>query len=155
MTRKFKALTGFFMFSDKPMVSKGSIVEIDTDITHVSWINHWIGMGYLKEIIDTSKMSLLTKIKYYIRTKFTKQRRLKVLFGDDGSLQYVVKCQDCGTVILSYNDERFEERLDCPTCTDYKTGFKYFTSNEVRKDKGLKQYLKINVKIYNNWAKGE
>jgi hypothetical protein len=137
------------------MIKKDSIVEIDTDKVHISHINHWVGMGYLKEIIDTSKMSTLTKIKYYIRTKFTKQRRLKVLFGDDGSLQYVVKCRDCGTVIISYNDERFEERLDCPTCTDYKTDFKYFTNKEVGKDKGLKQYLRINMKIYNSWVKGE
>ena len=100
-------------------------------------------------------MNPLIKLRQLIRVHITKQHRLKVLFGDDGSLQYVVKCQDCGTVIVSYNNESYEERLDCPTCTDYKTSFKYFTSKEVRKDKGLKQYLKINMKIYNNWTKGE
>lgn len=50
MIRKFKVKMGFFPFVDVPMVSKGEIFEVDTEKVHVSWINYWIGMGYLKEV---------------------------------------------------------------------------------------------------------
>lgn len=50
MIRKFKALTGFYMFIDLPMITKNTIIEIDTDKVHISHINYWIGMGYMKEI---------------------------------------------------------------------------------------------------------
>jgi hypothetical protein len=50
MIRKFKVLIGFCAFSDLPTVLEGSVLRIDTDKVHESYINYWVNMGYLKEI---------------------------------------------------------------------------------------------------------
>lgn len=90
----------------------------------------------------------MVKIRKYIRERITKKRMFKVLFGDDATLQYVIKCRDCGTVVVSYNDEGYEHKLSCPTCTNYVTKFKYFTKKEIRKDKDLATYLRVCEKIH-------
>jgi hypothetical protein len=60
MIKKFKAVTGFYAFMDYPMIRKDTVLEFETEDEisfkfkeysfHKSWLNNWIGMGYIKEI---------------------------------------------------------------------------------------------------------
>ena len=43
----------------------------------------------------------------------------------------VLRCTECGTVIFTYDDERYEPHLKCPTCTNYKTYFEFWTKEEI------------------------
>jgi hypothetical protein len=45
----YRAKAGFYMFYDKPPLKKGDVVEIDMDVTDISWINYWTGVGYLSK----------------------------------------------------------------------------------------------------------
>lgn len=46
----------------------------------------------------------------------------------------VLRCTECGTVIFTYEDERYDPHLQCPTCTDYEPSFKYWTKEDIESD---------------------
>lgn len=46
----------------------------------------------------------------------------------------VIRCKECGTVIFTFEDYRYEPHLNCPTCSDYKTNFEYWTKEEIDND---------------------
>lgn len=53
-----------------------------------------------------------------------------------GTLQDVIRCRECGTVIFSTEDEwGYDPKLCCPTCGGYKTHFEYWTADEIKSDK--------------------
>lgn len=43
----------------------------------------------------------------------------------------VIECTECGTVVKEYYDEFYEPNFRCPTCTDYKTGYEYYTKEQI------------------------
>lgn len=48
-----------------------------------------------------------------------------------GLLEVTYRCKDCGTVIFASDDESYDPHLCCPGCSDYKTGFAYWTGEEI------------------------
>ena len=57
------------------------------------------------------------------------------IYNEHISLEDVLRCTECGTVIFTYDDERYDPRLKCPTCTDYETHFEYWTKEDIESDK--------------------
>ena len=55
----------------------------------------------------------------------------------------VLQCTECGTVIFTYEDYRYEPQLKCPTCTDYETGFDFWTKEDIEGDEGKQEALRI------------
>ena len=53
----------------------------------------------------------------------------------------VIRCTECGTVVFSWEDERWEPNFRCPICTDYKTNYSYWTKEEIENDKTKKEYI--------------
>lgn len=52
-----------------------------------------------------------------------------------GTLEEVLQCTECGTVIFSTEDyERYDPHLRCPTCTGYETYFEFWTKEDIEKD---------------------
>lgn len=47
------------------------------------------------------------------------------------TLETTYRCRECGTVIFTREDESWDPNLCCPVCGDYKTGFKYWTGEEI------------------------
>lgn len=61
-----------------------------------------------------------------------------------GTLESVIRCRECGTVIFSSDDEwDFDPHLCCPTCGGYETSFKYWTKKEIDSDPEKKQYIEF------------
>lgn len=58
----------------------------------------------------------------------------KTIYYDRVSLSHVIECTECHTVIFSYDNDRFDKDLKCPTCTDYKPYFEYWTKEEIETD---------------------
>lgn len=56
------------------------------------------------------------------------------IYYEHGFLQNVLRCTECGTVIFTTEDEDYDPRLKCPTCTDYKTHFEYWTKEDIESD---------------------
>ena len=59
----------------------------------------------------------------------------------------VLQCTECGTVIFTYEDYRYEPNLKCPTCTDYETDFDFWTKEQIESDEGKQEVLKF----YKKW----
>ena len=65
------------------------------------------------------------------------------IYYEHGFLQEVLRCTECGTVIFTYEDERYDPYLKCPTCTDYKTEFEFWTKDEIDSDKSKQETIKF------------
>lgn len=57
------------------------------------------------------------------------------IYYDCASLMNVLKCTECETVIFSTDDyEEHDTKLKCPTCSDYKTHFDFWTKEDIQSD---------------------
>lgn len=56
------------------------------------------------------------------------------IYYEHGTLENVIRCTECGTVIFAREDEDYDDHLKCPTCTDYKTYFEYWTKEDIESD---------------------
>ena len=56
------------------------------------------------------------------------------IYYEHGTLENVIRCTECGTVIFTREDEDYDAHLKCPTCTDYKTYFEYWTKEDIESD---------------------
>lgn len=71
------------------------------------------------------------------------------IFHEHASLTTVYRCNECGAIIFSGDDERYDPNLVCPNCTDYPhTDF--WTKEEIENDEqkqrelnGLLEYARI------------
>lgn len=59
----------------------------------------------------------------------------------------ILECTECGTIIKYYYDEWFEPDFKCPVCTDYKTGFEYYTKEEIAENEELQAIIKIYIDL--------
>ena len=64
------------------------------------------------------------------------------IYNEHVSLQDVLRCTECGTVIFTTEDEFYDPELKCPTCTHYPTHFKYWTQEEIESDKEKSDTIK-------------
>lgn len=65
------------------------------------------------------------------------------IYDEHVSCFSVIRCNKCGTYIFEYYDERYEPNLKCPVCTDYKTGFKYYTKEDIEQNINKQKEISI------------
>lgn len=65
------------------------------------------------------------------------------IYYEHAFLQDVLRCTECGTVIFTWDDERYDPHLKCPICTDYKTHFEYWTKEDIESDKSKQDTIKL------------
>lgn len=65
------------------------------------------------------------------------------IYYEHAFLQNVLRCTECGTVIFTTEDEGYDPRLKCPTCTDYQTHFKYWTEEDIESDEKKQDTIKF------------
>lgn len=63
------------------------------------------------------------------------------IYDEHVSLYRVLRCTECGTVIFTYDDFRYDPNLKCPTCTNYETDFKFWTQEDIDSDEGKQEVL--------------
>ena len=78
------------------------------------------------------------------------------IYYDHVGLYNVLRCTECGTVIFTYEDESYDPYLKCPTCTDYNTHFKYWTKEDINKERTRYKKSKKEVpEVFDyNWVSG-
>jgi hypothetical protein len=69
------------------------------------------------------------------------------IYSDEISLLCILRCKECGTVIFSYDNEWYDDALCCPTCGNYKTGFKYYTKEEIENDESKRKEIDTYIKM--------
>ena len=55
----------------------------------------------------------------------------------------LIECTECGTVIKEYYDEWYEPNFRCPVCTDYKTGYEFYTKEEIEASEELQAVINM------------
>ena len=55
----------------------------------------------------------------------------------------LLRCTECGTIIRYRYDEEYDPNFQCPTCTGYKTHFKYYTKEEIDNSNELQAVIKM------------
>ena len=88
-----------------------------------------IPITYIEINVETGEV--LCSIEVY--TQFMREKLhcdFENVFYEHVSLLNVIRCKQCGTVIFASEDEYYEANLRCPTCSDYKTGYEYWTKEE-------------------------
>lgn len=71
----------------------------------------------------------------------------EVIYSCHPTLETTLRCKECGTVIFTHEDERWEPNLCCPVCSDYKTNFEYWTAKEIKNDKKKQNSINFLIKI--------
>lgn len=74
----------------------------------------------------------------------------KCLHHDHACLDTVYQCEECGTVIFTGDDERYNPNLRCPTCNheEPSRGEEYWTKEDIEKDEKKQNTLKF----YEDWS---
>ena len=57
----------------------------------------------------------------------------------------LLRCTECGTVVFYYYDEKYEPNFKCPTCTDYKTSYEYWTKEQIEQDEDRQKCIQFHV----------
>lgn len=65
------------------------------------------------------------------------------IYNEHISLINVLRCTECGTVIFTTEDEAYDPCLKCPTCTDYKTHFEYWTKEDIEANEEKQKEIKL------------
>ena len=55
----------------------------------------------------------------------------------------ILQCTECGTIVKYYYDEYYEPNFKCPICTDYETGYEYYTKEQIENSDDLKVIIKM------------
>ena len=85
----------------------------------------------------------LCKIDDYVETfKLKHGCSFTSIYYCHGTLENILKCNKCGTVIFTDEDERYDPNLRCPTCTDYKTYFEYWAKEDIESDESKQDTIK-------------
>jgi len=71
----------------------------------------------------------------------------ELIYEEHPSLMSIIRCKECGTVIFTRDDESYDPNLNCPTCSDYKTYFEYWTKEEIDNDEKKQNTIKLYQEI--------
>jgi hypothetical protein len=67
----------------------------------------------------------------------------EVVYYEHATLDEVLRCKQCGTVIFTGDDERYDPNLCCPGCGDYQTGLVYWTGEEIKQDEEKRKTIEM------------
>ena len=63
------------------------------------------------------------------------------IYDEHVSCFNVIKCTECGTIILERYDENYERNLKCPVCTEYKTNHTYYTTKDIEESEDKRKEI--------------
>jgi phage FluMu protein Com len=81
----------------------------------------------IDEYIDT--------LKLHLGCSFTS------VYYSHATLENILRCNKCGTVIFTTEDEYYDPNLKCPTCTDYRPHFTYYSKKEIESNKDIQDTI--------------
>ena len=108
-----------------------------------------------KEIYDTSLGKIVFSLDdLYLVLKKKMHCDFESIYYDRLSLKNIIRCKECGTVIFSSDDEyEYDPLLRCPNCGGYHTDLKYWTAEDIEKDKDKQEVISFYTDLQKNWMK--
>lgn len=74
----------------------------------------------------------------------------ETVYYNHGSLTEILRCTECGAIIFTGDDERYDPNLCCPVCSDYNHN-DYWTKEDIENDPKKQDQ----IKFYEEWTKSE
>lgn len=105
----------------------------------------WFAINENNEVIDKENNAVVCNIKTLVQVLREKLHcDFEVIYECHGTLDIVYRCKQCGTVIFASDDEwYYEPGLCCPVCSDYKTGFEYWSGEDIKNDPEKQKYIEF------------
>lgn len=126
------------------MVTKSGIIEYLTKNSD----NLNIRLDVENNKIYDKSGTFICNIDDYVETyKLRMGCSFKSIYYNHGFLENVLKCNKCGTIIITRDDEDYDPNLKCPTCTDYKTYFTHYTKEEIDNSKELQDMVNSYIEM--------
>ena len=66
------------------------------------------------------------------------------IYHDHASLTTIYRCKECGAVIFSGDDERYDPNLKCPVCAGYNHG-DFWTKEEIEADEKKQKEIQFYI----------
>lgn len=127
------------------MVSKYDVRKYFKDKTKENSNFYLVGDNfYSNESGEEVFICTIDKYLSYLRKKL--HCNFETIYYDRVSLDHVIKCCDCGAIIFTGDDERYDPDLSCPCCGNY-TGVDFWTKDEVEQSTEKQEALKFYEKI--------
>lgn len=102
-------------------------------------------------VVDRESKRNVGKIDEFVMTLRTLTHcDFEILYICDETQEVVYRCKQCDTVIFSCEDETYDPNLCCPCCGGYKTGFKFWTAQEIKEDRNKKYIINCYTNSYRN-----
>lgn len=128
------------------MITKSKIIEYLTK--NSDKLN--IRLDVSNNKIYSKSGTFICNIDDYVETyKLNMGCSFTSIYCNHALLINVLKCNKCGTVIITREDEDYDPNLKCPTCTDYKSYFSYYTKEEIESNDSLKQMIDSYIRMSN------
>lgn len=87
-------------------------------------------------VVDKNDDRVLCSLDTFVETlRIQEHCNFEVIYDCHALLQTTYRCKECGTVIFTTEDEYFDPNLCCPVCGDYKTGFEYWSGEDIKNSK--------------------
>ena len=96
------------------------------------------------ELFDSETNKFVCTIETY--TKYLRKELhcdFETVYYEHATLDEVLRCKQCGTVIFTGDDERYDPNLCCPGCGKYKTGLVYWTGEEIEQDEAKRKTIEM------------
>jgi len=86
-----------------------------------------------ENVIDKETNKTLCTVKYFLEMLRRKTHcNFETVYYCHATLEEVLRCKDCGTIIFASDDcWEYEPNLCCPTCSNYTTNFEYWTAEDI------------------------
>lgn len=97
-----------------------------------------------KTVIDSKTNEELCSIKTYVQYMREKLHcDFETVYYEHVSLDNVIRCRQCGTVIFAGDDERYDPSCRCPTCCDDPSVCRnrFWTADEIEADPEKKEHV--------------
>ena len=101
------------------------------------------------QIYNQSGDHLCSVDDYVKKFKLNHGCSFESIYYNHAFLQNILKCNKCGTIIFTNEDEDYEPSLTCPVCTNYHTKFMYWTKDEIENDKNKQNTIQNYIDAQN------
>lgn len=71
----------------------------------------------------------------------------EVIYSEHVSLTTIYRCKDCGAVIFAGDDERWDPRLECPSCGGYHTSLEWWSAKEIEEDPEKQKMIEFYIQM--------
>lgn len=97
-----------------------------------------------KSLLDTKTGEYVCSMETYI--DYMKKKLhcdFECIYHEHASLTTIYRCKECGTVIFTGDDERYDPNLKCPVCVGYHHWGEYWTKEDIEADEKKQKELQF------------